>query len=64
MKDLQLFTLEKNIKGRFRISSSIINLPKSLRLSSVKRGYVFEDEVGFDTSRERQDFIKSLASLN
>lgn len=63
MKDLQLFTLEKNIKGRYRISSSILDLPKLLRLSSIRRGYVFVDEIGFDSSRDRQDFIKSLTPL-
>jgi hypothetical protein len=61
MKDLELFNLEKGIKGRYRISSSILDLPKLLRLSSIRRGYVFVDEIGFESSRERQDFIKSLA---
>jgi len=64
MEGLQLFTLEKSIKGRYRISSSILDLPKLLMLSSIRRGYVFEDEIGFDSSRDRQDFIKSLAPLN
>ena len=63
MKGLQLFTLEKNIKGRYRISSSILDLPKLLMLSNIRRGHVFMDEIGFDSSRDRQDFIKSLAPL-
>ena len=61
MKGLQLFTLEKGIKGRYRASSSVLDLPKLLRSSGFKGGCIFFDEIGFDSSNERSHFIKSLA---
>jgi len=61
MKDLSTYSLPKGSDYRFRLCSTEIDLGRQFWLSPKTNGCVFSsNELGFDTSADRKEFLNYL----
>ena len=58
------YATPKGTMGRYRLQSDEVDVVKALNLSGFKYGRAFGDEVGFETSSDRNQFIKILDKMH